>query len=76
MVAFGTATGRTTSKYPALQNLPRDPAWRRLIRARPDYRILSIDYSAIELRIAAALASRAAAEIERSLAQASRRIGS
>ncbi len=68
IVAFGTATGRTASKYPALQNLPRDPAWRRLIRARPYHCILSIDYSAIELRVAAALASRAAADIEKCLA--------
>lgn len=63
LVTFGTVTGRTLSREPALQNLPRNPRWRGLIRARAGYQILSVDYVAIELRIAAALASRAVSDI-------------
>jgi DNA polymerase-1 len=64
-IGFNTVTCRTNSTAPCLQNIPRDEKWRRLIRARPGYRILAADYVAIELRIAAVLASRAIADIER-----------
>jgi DNA polymerase-1 len=63
VVSFSALTGRTTSIEPPLQNLPRDPGWRRLIRAKPGHRILSVDYAAIEMRIAAALAARAVDDI-------------
>lgn len=63
LITFETSTGRTVSRTPSLQNLPRDPAWRSLIQARPGYQILSVDYIALELRIAAALAGRAISDI-------------
>jgi DNA polymerase-1 len=69
LIAFNATTGRTTSIAPTLQNIPRDPYFRSLIKARPGHLILSADYSAIELRIAAALADRAIADIRLRLKQ-------
>jgi DNA polymerase family A len=61
-LTFAAATGRNTSCEPTLQNVPRDPRFRALIKARPGHLILSADYAAIELRIAAVLAERAVSE--------------
>jgi DNA polymerase-1 len=57
-----TATGRLSSHNPNLQNIPvrteRGQAIRRAIVASgPDYRLLSVDYSQVELRIAASLSN-------------------
>lgn len=49
----GTATGRMSCKDPNIQQIPRDPEYRRCFTA-PDGRVLiKTDYSQIELRIAA-----------------------
>lgn len=53
-----TRTGRSSSDSPNFQNLPvRDPIIGELIRkafvSRPNHQIVEIDYSAIEVRIAA-----------------------
>ena len=50
----GARTGRMTSS-PNGQNLPAGP-YRRIFRAPPGRRVVSLDYSAIELRAAALLA--------------------
>src|SRR5262245_9171329 len=50
----GARTGRMTSS-PNGQNLPAGP-YRRIFRAPPNRRVVSLDYSAIELRAAALLA--------------------
>jgi hypothetical protein len=55
LVTVMTATGRSTSSAPTLPNIPRDPPFRALSKARPGHLILAADYGAIELRIAAAL---------------------
>lgn len=64
-VNFVAATGRSTSSEPTLQNVPRDSRFRALIKARPGHLILSADYAAIELRIAAVLAERAVSDLRR-----------
>jgi DNA polymerase-1 len=52
---IGADSGRMSCREPNLQNMPRDPRYRRCFRA-PDGRLLvKGDYSQIELRIAAKL---------------------
>lgn len=57
----GTATGRLSSGGAEgasginLQQIPRDSRYKRLIQARPGYTLAELDYSQIELRVAAHL---------------------
>ena len=51
-----TVSGRMTCSEPNLQNIPRDPAFRALFRARPGRRFVVCDYGQMELRVAAELA--------------------
>jgi DNA polymerase-1 len=53
---LGAKTGRTASGEPNLQNVPRDPAYRRCFRAPPGRVLIKADYSQIELRVAARIA--------------------
>lgn len=65
LVSVSTITGRTGSQAPNLHNPPRGQDFRELFRAvgldniLAVNKILAVDYSAIEMRIAAALAVRA-----------------
>lgn len=45
-------TGRTTCKDPNLQNIPQDKNVRNLIEARPGWKVLEVDLSQVELRVA------------------------
>lgn len=58
IVGIGTNTGRTSSREPNLQNIPRDPAFRACFAATEGKKILAIDYSSIEMTIAAGLGER------------------
>ena len=50
---MGADTGRFTCKNPNLQQIPKEQEWRDLFRASPGHKILTADYSQIELRIMA-----------------------
>lgn len=49
-------TGRLSSEKPNFQQVPRDPRFRRLFGGVPGHKVIELDYSQIELRIAAWLA--------------------
>ncbi|MBY0309730.1 hypothetical protein K2Q16_01105 [Patescibacteria group bacterium] len=59
-IQTGAATGRMATQNPGLQNIPirtiESKAIRKAFVAAPGYKIVSIDYSQIELRIASILA--------------------
>lgn len=59
LVSITTVTGRTASQEPNLQNAPRGQDFRALFAAPAGKKIVAVDYTAIEMRIAAALTVRA-----------------
>jgi DNA polymerase-1 len=50
---FGTETGRVSSRNPNCQNIPRNEAFRSCFKADPGRKVVTADYSQIEIRIAA-----------------------
>lgn len=62
-----TATVRLSSSEPNLQNAPSVAAFRALVRAGKGKKIISCDYSAIDVRVGAALAIREQRRIVRAL---------
>ena len=50
-----TTTGRLSSSEPNIQNIPREPRWKRMYCARTGYVLIEGDYNAAELRMLAAL---------------------
>jgi DNA polymerase-1 len=50
---LGTDTGRYTCSKPNLQQIPKEQEWRDLFVAAPGHKIITADYSQIELRILA-----------------------
>jgi len=47
----GTVTGRTSSKNPNLQNIPREKKIKGMFTADPNYYPVEIDFSQVELRV-------------------------
>jgi DNA polymerase I-like protein with 3'-5' exonuclease and polymerase domains len=50
---LGTDTGRYTCSKPNVQQIPKEQEWRDLFVAAPGHKIITADYSQIELRILA-----------------------
>ncbi len=50
---IGTVTGRTSSSSPNLQQMPKKQDWRDLFIAHQGWKLITADYSQIELRILA-----------------------
>lgn len=50
---LGTKTGRFSCSKPNLQQVPKKQLWRDLFVAPPGYKIITVDYGQIELRIIA-----------------------
>lgn len=59
----GPATGRLSSSEPNCQQFPRDQEFRNCVTAREGYKIVASDYSALDMRVGAALAIRAQRQI-------------
>jgi len=59
----GPVTGRLSSSEPNCQQMPRDQGFRNCVTARPGYKIVASDYSALDMRVGAALAIRAQRQI-------------
>lgn len=59
----GPVTGRLSSSEPNTQQFPRDQGFRDCVAAKPGFKILASDYSALDMRVGAALAIRAQREI-------------
>jgi DNA polymerase-1 len=51
----GTATGRLSSRKPNVQNVPKEPVIRNIIKAAPGFRLMEADYKGAELRVLAEL---------------------
>lgn len=59
----GPVTGRLSSSEPNCQQFPRDQGFRNCVQAREGFKIVASDYSALDMRVGAALAIRAQREI-------------
>lgn len=59
----GPVTGRLSSSEPNCQQMPRDQGFRACVKARKDFKIVASDYSALDMRVGAALAIRAQHQI-------------
>jgi DNA polymerase-1 len=57
---IGSRAGRTACSGPNLQQVPRDPRYRRCFVAPPGRVLIKADYSQLQLRIAAKIAGEAA----------------
>jgi DNA polymerase-1 len=56
-VQLGTDAGRSSCKEPNLQQVPKDVRYRRCFRAPPGRVLIKCDYSQLQLRLAAKIAS-------------------
>lgn len=59
----GPVTGRLSSSEPNCQQMPRDQGFRSCVAARKGCKIVASDYSALDMRVGAALAIRAQHQI-------------
>lgn len=62
-IGHGPATGRLSSSEPNVQQAPRDQGFRNAVAASKGYKVIGSDYSALDMRVGAALAIRAQRQI-------------
>lgn len=62
-IGHGPVTGRLASADPNVQQIPADQKFRNAVKARPGFKIAAVDYSALDMRVGAALAIRAQRQI-------------
>jgi hypothetical protein len=62
-IGHGPATGRLSSSDPNVQQAPRDQGFRNAVQAPPGHKIIAVDFSALDMRVGAALAIRAQRQI-------------
>lgn len=62
-IGHGPVTGRLSSSEPNCQQFPRDQGFRDCVTAREGYNIAAVDFSALDMRVGAALAIRAQMQI-------------
>lgn len=65
ILAHGPQTGRLSSSEPNSQQFPGDPNFRAIVLASAGHKIAASDYSALDVRVGAALCIRAQREILR-----------
>jgi DNA polymerase-1 len=53
ILQLGAATGRTSSRNPNIQNIPRGSAWRGCFIPEDGWKMITMDYNGCELRILA-----------------------
>ena len=63
LASHGPVTGRLSEAEPNAQQFPRDAGFRAIVAAREGHKILAADYSALDMRVGAALALRAQMQI-------------
>lgn len=61
--SHGPVTGRLSSSEPNCQQFPRDQGFRDCVAAPPGYKVVAADFSALDMRVGAALAIRAQRQI-------------
>ena len=67
-IGHGPVTGRLSSSVPNVQQAPGDQGFRNAVRARDGMLMLGVDYGALDVRVAAALAIRAQRQIAEAIA--------
>lgn len=68
MFSIKTVTGRMASRNPNIQNPSSEKRVRSIFKAKDGHKIVSIDYSSIELKIAACLCIRAVRSFKKAIA--------
>ena len=67
-IGHGPATGRLAASEPNVQQAPGDQGFRNAVRAGEGMLMLGVDYGALDVRVAAALAIRAQRQIAEAIA--------
>lgn len=64
IIGHGPITGRLSSAEPNAQQMPKEQKFRNAVKARDGYLICAVDFSALDMRVGAALAIRCQRRIQ------------